>query len=67
MRFYKVERQTRFKIVFEKLAEGQWTGGKTQTEMADSEKLCAESEEIAEVRRAINEITDTEPESFTQA
>lgn len=67
MRFYKVERQTRFKIVFEKLAEGQRTGRMTQTKMADSGKLCAESEEIAEVRRAINEIADTEPESFTQA
>lgn len=66
MRFYKVERQTRFKIVFEKLAEAQRTGRMTQTEMADSGKLRAESEQIAEVRRAINEIADTEPESFTQ-
>ncbi|HEX7422929.1 MAG TPA: hypothetical protein VF311_03440 [Terriglobales bacterium] len=60
-----MEQQTRFKIVFEKLAEAQRSGAITEAEVAESARLRAESEEIAELRRVVSEITDPEPKSFT--
>jgi hypothetical protein len=60
-----MEQQTRFKIVFEKLAEAQRDGAITEAEVAESARLRAESEEIAELRRVVSEITDPEPKSFT--
>ena len=60
-----MEQQTRFKIVFEKLAEAQRGGAITEAEVEESAQLRAESEEIAELRRVITEITDPELKSFT--
>ena len=60
-----MEQQTRFKIVFEKLAEAQRSGTITEAEVVESARLCVESEEIAELRRVVSEITEPEPKSFT--
>ena len=60
-----MERQTRFKIVFEKLAEAQRSGTITEAEVAESARLRAESEEIAELLRAVREITEAESKSLT--
>jgi polyhydroxyalkanoate synthesis regulator phasin len=48
-----MEERSRFKIVFEKLAEARRTEGIT------------EAEEIDELRRVVSEITEPEPKSFT--
>jgi len=45
-------------IVFEKLAEARRTGGITEAEVAESARLQAEAEEIAELRRVVSEITE---------
>jgi hypothetical protein len=60
-----MEDQTRFKIVFEKLAEAQRAGAITEAEVAESAEIRAEGDEIAELRRMVNEITDPEPKSYT--
>lgn len=60
-----MEEQNRFKIVFEKLAEARRAGAISEAEVVESAALQAESEEIAELRRVVNEITDPEPKSYT--
>jgi hypothetical protein len=57
--------QDRFKIVFEKLAEGRERGAVSEAEVAETEQLRAESEEIAELRRLVLEITEPTPKSYT--
>lgn len=56
--------ESRF-IVFEKLAEARQGGAITEAEVAESARLQAEGEEIAELRRVVSEITEPEPKSFT--
>ena len=65
MRFCRVEQQTRFKIVFEKLAKARRKEAITEAEVVASAQQRAESEEIAELRRVVTEITNPEPKSFT--
>ncbi|MBI4517498.1 MAG: hypothetical protein HY699_16975 [Deltaproteobacteria bacterium] len=60
-----MERQTRFKIVFEKLAEARRAGAITEAEVSESERQRAEADEIGELRRMMREIT--EPESYTRS
>jgi hypothetical protein len=60
-----MEQPSRFKIVFEKLAEAQRAGGISEAEVAESAQLQAESDEIAELRRVVSEITEPEPKSYT--
>ena len=59
-----MEPQSRF-IVFKKLAEARRDGTVTEAEVAESARLQAEAEEVAELRRVVSEITDPEPKSFT--
>jgi hypothetical protein len=59
-----VKQQSNF-IVFEKRAEAQSTDAITEAEVAASARLRTESDQIAELRRVITEITETEPEPFT--
>lgn len=60
-----MEKQSRFKIVFEKLAEARRDGAITEVEVARSAELREESEAIAELRRMVNEISEPEPTSFS--
>jgi hypothetical protein len=57
--------QDRFKIVFEKLTEARERGAVSEAEVAETEQLRAESEEIAELRRLVLEITEPAPKSYT--
>lgn len=61
-----MEQQRRFKIVFEKLAEARRDGAISEAEAAESARMRAEAEEIAELRRVVSEITDPEPKPYTR-
>jgi len=61
-----MEQQSRFKIVFEELAQARREGTITEAEIAESARLLAESEETAELRRVVREITEPEPKLYTR-
>ena len=57
--------RTRFRIVFQKLAEARLAGAIAEAEIVEGAELQGEAEEIAELRRIVREITEPEPRSFT--
>ncbi len=54
-------------IVFEKLAEARRAEAITEAEVAESGRLQVEAEQIAELRRVVSEMTESEPQLYTRA
>jgi len=55
----------RFKIVFDRLAEAVAADRETQAGPVTSEDSVRESDEIAELRRMVLELTEPEPTTYT--